>query len=139
MFYMFFCKLCSVAIVRLQWKDVAKLHVIFRDFFLLEPNTISDNTQGDCYTLLIYIIVIHDVLYIRIVLYFISIYHIILNKCVWNFCFLELFCSSIRNENIKRPGFYTLQVTRVFSNFPQLKQLNKTKNTCEYSNFLTSC
>ena len=37
-----------------------------------------------------------------------------------------------RNENIKRSRFCTLQVTRVFSNFPQLKQLNKTKNMCEY-------
>ena len=33
-----FCKLSSVAIVRMQWKDIVKFHVIF----LLEPNTISD-------------------------------------------------------------------------------------------------
>ena len=48
------------------------------------------------------------------------------------FLLFETFCSLVRNENIKRPGFYTLQVTRVFSNFPYLKQLNKIKNTCEY-------
>ena len=64
--------------------------------------------------------------------YFISILHVLLKKSVWNFYVLKLFCSLVRNENIKRPGFYTLQVTRVFSNFPQLKQLNKIKNTCEY-------
>ena len=33
------------------------------------------------------------------------------------------------NENIKRPGFYKLHITRVFSNFSQLKQLNEIKNT----------
>ena len=35
-------------------------------------------------------------------------------KCV-EFLFFIIFS---RNENIKRPGFYTLQVTRVLSNFP---------------------
>ena len=71
--------------------------------------------------------------YIKIVLYFIYILHdAILKKNVWSFCFLKLFCSLVRNDNIKRPGCYTLQVTRVFSNFSQLKQLNKIKNTCEY-------
>ena len=38
------------------------------------------------------------------------------------FSFLFPFYSLVRNENIKRPGFYALQVTRVFSNFPQLIQ-----------------
>ena len=47
-----------------------------------------------------------------------------------NFCFLKLFSSLARNENSKRPGFYTLQLARLFSNFPHLKQLNKIKNTC---------
>ena len=62
--------------------------------------------------------------------------HAILKNTVWNFCFLKFFCSFVRNENIKRPVFYTLQVTRVFSNFQQLKQLNKIKNTCECSDLL---
>ena len=53
----------------------------------------------------------------------------VLKKKVWNFCFFKLFCSLVTNENIKRRGFYTLQVTSVFSNSPQLKQLNKIKNT----------
>ena len=43
-----------------------------------------------------------------------------------------LSCSLVRNENIKRPGFYTLHVTRVASNFPELYQLNKINNTFEY-------
>ena len=38
----------------------------------------------------------------------------------------------VRNENIKRPGFYVLPVTGVFSNFPKLKQLSKMKNKCKY-------
>ena len=42
-----------------------------------------------------------------------------------------LFSSLVRNYNIKRPGFYMLQVTKVFSNFPQLKQLSKIKKACE--------
>ena len=55
------------------------------------------------------------------------------------FLIFETFSSLVRNENIKIPGFYTLQVqlvTRIFSNFPQLKQLNKIKITCKYRNLL---
>ena len=60
--------------------------------------------------------------HIKIVLYFISVLHAILKKNVWNFCFLKLFCSLVRNgNNMKRPGFYTLQVT-----FP-LKKLKQNK------------
>ena len=70
------------------------------------------------------------------VLYFISIPHVILKKSVRNFCFLKFFCSLIKNGNTKRPGFYMLLVTRVFLNFPQLKQLNKMKDTCEYCDLL---
>ena len=57
-------------------------------------------------------------------------------KCVEFFFFIILFFFSflVRNENLKTSGFYTLQVTRVFSNFPQLKQLNKIKNICAPSN-----
>ena len=50
------------------------------------------------------------------------------------FYYFFLFCSLVRNENVKRPGFYTLQVTRVFLNLPQLKQLSKVKDTCAPSN-----
>ena len=80
----------------------------------------------------------HFYLYVRhikTVLYFISILHIILKKSVWNFYFF-LFCSLVRNENIKRPGFYTLQVTKVFSNFLQQKQLKTIKYTCEYCDLI---
>ena len=58
---------------------------------------------------------------LKIVLYFISILHVILKESVWNFCFLKLVCSLVKNENSKRPGFYTLLVRGVFSNFPHLK------------------
>ena len=46
----------------------------------------------------------------KILLYFISILHLILKKSVWNFSFLKLFCSFVQIENTKRPGFYTLLV-----------------------------
>ena len=76
-----------------------------------------------------------NVSYIEIVLYFIFILNFIL-KSVWNFSFFFfLFCSLVRNENTKQHGFYTLQVTRVFSNFSQLKQFDK-KNMCEYCDLL---
>ena len=45
---------------------------------------------------------------------------------------LQLFKMKVQ----KRPGFCMLLVTRVFSNFPQLKQLNKIENTCEYCDLL---
>ena len=48
------------------------------------------------------------------------------------FYYFFLFCSLAINQNIKRPGFYTLKLTRVFWNFPQLKELSKIKNTCQY-------
>ena len=38
--------------------------------------------------------------------------------------FFFFFCFLARNENIKRPGFYTLYITRIFSKFPKLKHLN---------------
>ena len=55
--------------------------------------------------------------YIKIVLYFISILHVILKKSMWNVSF-------------------TLQVTTFFSNFLHLKQLSKRKTTCEYCDLL---
>ena len=67
-----------------------------------------------------------------IVLYFYTSCHV--NENRWDFSFIIIFlcCSLVRNYNIKRPGFYTSQVTSVFSNFSQLKKLSKIKNTCEY-------
>ena len=81
--------------------------------------------KGNFHTLLLYkkfyiilaIIVIHmmcNVSHIKIVLYFISILHVILKKRVRNFCFLKLFCSSVKNQNTKKTGFYTLLVARIF-------------------------
>ena len=40
-------------------------------------------------------------------------------KCL-EFFFFIIFGYLARNENIKRPSFYSLQVTRAFSSFPQL-------------------
>ena len=103
------------------------------------------NAKGNFYTLLLYktFCIIFDTIVIHILC--ICIIHkncIILHfytlwkKRVGNFCFLKLFCSLVKNENTKRPGFYTLLVTRVFLNFPQLKQLNKMKNMCKYCDLL---
>ena len=121
--------------------EVPTWQTIFQTFLLR-------NTKGNFDTLLLYkkfCIILHRyhsytyhmymfLSYIKIVLYFISIIHVILRKSVCNFAFLLFFSFLIlvRNENIKRSSFYTLQVTWIFSNFPQLKQLNKIKNTCEY-------
>ena len=70
-----------------------------------------------------------------IILHFYASCHI-KGKCVEFFLSFFLSCSLVRNENLKRPGFNTLQVTRIFPNFPQLKQLNKIKNTYKYYDFL---
>ena len=51
---------------------------------------------------------------------------IIVMHMIWKFC------SLVKTEKTQRPGFYAKLVTTDFSNFPQLKQLNKIKNTCEY-------
>ena len=71
-----------------------------------------------------------------IVLHFYTSCHI--KEKRWKFCFF--FCSLVRNENIKRASFYPVQqvqqAIRVFSNFPQLKQLNKIKNPCQYCDLL---
>lgn len=42
----------------------------------------------------------------------------------------------VRNKKIKRSGFCILQLTRVFMNVLQLKQLRKIKYMCEYCLFL---
>ena len=117
--------------------NVPKGVPIFQTFFL-------QNAKGNFYNLLLHekvyiildIIVMHMIVYvsyIKTALYFISILHVILKKSVE---FSKLFCSLDENENTKRPGFYTLLVTRVFSNFLQLKQLNKTNNAFEYCDLL---
>ena len=54
--------------------------------------------------------------------------HDILKKNLRNFWFfLKLFCSIVKNENTKRPGFYTLLVTRVFSNLSSTKITKQNK------------
>ena len=65
---------------------------------------------------------------ICVMLYFYTSCHI-KEKCVEFFFFIIFVFFALQSEiKIKRPGFYTLQVTRVSSNFPQL-QLSKIKNT----------
>ena len=71
------------------------------------------------------------------ILHFYSLLHVMLKKNVRNFCFLKVFCYLNKSENTKRPGFYTLQVTKVFLNFPQLKQLSKMKNKKLYCDFVS--
>ena len=103
------------------WRtNVPKSVPIFQTFLLR-------NAKGNFYTLLLYkkFYIILDIILIHIMC--VCIVHI---NCIILY-FLKLFCSLDGNGNIKTPGFYTLQVTRVFSNVPQLKQLNKIKNTCE--------
>ena len=54
----------------------------------------------------------------RIILHFYIACHI-KEKCA-EFLFFWKFWFLVKNENTKRPGFYTLLVTSFFSNFPQL-------------------
>ena len=95
------------------------------------------NAIGNFYTLLLYkkFYIILDIMLLRmciciahkncIILPFCTSWHL-KDKCA-EFLLSETFFSLVRNENnIKEPGFYTLQVTRVFSNCP-LKQLKQNK------------
>ena len=88
------------------------------------------NAKGNFYTLLLYkkfyiildVIVIHNICICIVHKNYIILHfelYAMLKKSVLDFLFsLFLFSSLFRNENIKRPGFYALQVTRVFMNFP---------------------
>ena len=80
------------------------------------------NAKGNFYTLLLYkkFCIILDIIIIHIHIMCLCVVNV---NCVILYL-LKHFCSVDRNGNIKRPGFFTLQVTRVFSNFPQLKQSN---------------
>ena len=106
--------------------------------------------KGKFYTLLLYkrfyiildIIVTH-VICVCIVYKNYIIFHLytschVKEKCVEFFYFYYLlrFCFLVRNESIKRPFFLYVTNKGVFSNFPQLKQLNKIKNTCKYCDLL---
>ena len=127
----------------------AKRHANFSNWFVNLPTFLLRNDKGNFYTLLykkFYIIL--DVIVIHIVC--ICIVHknyIMLHlytSCHIKEQYVELFlfyhffpfCFLVRNENIKKPGFYTLQVKSNFSNFPLLKQLNKIKTTCKYCDLL---
>ena len=124
-FYVPTCKkTCRRALRRSNiwtWRaNVPKSVLVFQTFLLR-------NAKGNFYILLLYkkFYIILDIL---IHIMCTCIVHI---NCIILY-FLKLFCCLVRNGNIKRPGFYALQAKRAFSNFPQLKQLNKIKNTREY-------
>ena len=108
--------------------NVRKGGPIFQTFLL-------QKAKGNFYTLLLYkkFYIVPDIIIIPIIcicivhtnciiLYFYTSCYI-KEKCVEFFFFIIFFffCFLVRNGNIRRPGFYTLHVTRVFSNFPQLK------------------
>ena len=90
---------------------------IFQTFLL-------QNAKGNFYILLLYkeFYIMLDIILIHIM--GICMVHI---NCIVLY-FLKLFCSLVRDGNIKRLSFYTLQVTSFFSNFPQPRRLNKMKN-----------
>ena len=109
-------------------------------------SVLLQNAKGNFCTLLLYkkFCIILDIVVIHIIC--ICIVHkncVILHlytscriKVCGIFVFLKLFCSLVKNENTKRSGFYRLPVTRVFLDFPPLKQLKKMKNKCEYCDLL---
>ena len=121
---------CQCAIRRanvLTWRaNVPKRVSIFQTFLL-------QYAKGNFYSLLLYkkLYILLDIIVIRTIC--ISIVH---KSCIilhfYTSCHITFFhfCSLVRNKNMKRRGFYTLQVTRVFS--PQPKQLSNMKNTCKH-------
>ena len=94
--------------------DVPKVPIL--KHFLLR------NSKRNFYTLLYKkCYIIRDIIVIHIMCICIAHKNCIIFH-VWIFFFF--ICSLVRNENIR--------FSRVSSNFPQLKQLIKIKNTCEY-------
>ena len=63
-------------------------------------------------------------MYIKFVLYFISILHVILEKSVRNFCFLKLFCYSVKKQKYKKTWF--LYITSI-KGFLKLSSAKTTK------------
>ena len=69
-----------------------------------------------------------NVSHIRIVLYFISIRHVILKKIVPNFFFfLKLFCSLVKNENTKKTWFLYVTSNKGFLEFSSAKTTKQNK------------
>ena len=90
------------------WRSIVPKSVpIFQTFLLRNVKEIS---KGNFYTLLLYkkFYIMLDIILIHIMCICIVYINCII-LYIW-----KLFCSLDRNGNIKRPGFYTLQVTRVF-------------------------
>ena len=126
----------------LTWRaHIPKSMPIFQIFLL-------GNAKGNFYTLLLHekFYFILDIIYIQIMCIcmvhenfirfhlYTSWYH--LQEICMEFLLFETFLLFSYKWKYKNPGFYTVQVTKVFSDFSQLKQLNKIKNTCEYYGLL---
>ena len=77
------------------------------------------------------------VLQIKIVLYFLSILHVILTKSVELFFFLELFWSSVRNENTCNK-YCKITSDKDFLNFSTAK-ITKQNKDYTYNNFGGEC
>ena len=93
------------------WRASMPKSVPIYETFLLQ------NAKGNFYISLLYkkFYIMLDIILIHIMR--ICIVHL---NCIIQY-FLKLFCSLVRDGNIKRLGFYMLQVRRVFSNFPIAK------------------
>ena len=129
----------NFACQRVNWCDNVPKDITMFQIFLLR------NTKGGFYTLLLYKKLLHYTWYIIITTHSISVCNIHKNCIILNFynschikencaenLFFETFLFFVGNENIERPSFYTLRVTRAFSHFPMLKQQNEMKNMYEY-------
>ena len=109
----FYVTTCQRAIKRVKvstWRsNVPKGMPIFQTFLLR-------NAKGSFYTLLLYkkLYVYVYVSYIKVVLYFISILHVILRKVCGIYAFWKFFALWLKKQ---RPGFYMLQVTSAFLEF----------------------
>ena len=83
------------------------------------PIFLLQNAKGNFNTLFLhkkFYIILDIIGYIYkncIILHFYTSCHI-KEKCAQFLFFLKLFCSLVKNENTKRPGFYILLVTRFF-------------------------
>ena len=109
---------------------------------------LTECAKGNFYTLLLYekfyiilaIIVTHMMCICIahkncIILHFYTSCHI--KEKSAEFCFLKLFCSSVKNENTKKNWFLYITSNKSFLEIPQLKQ--RIRYTCKYCNTCKYC
>ena len=126
----------------LTWRaHIPKSMPIFQTFLLR-------NAKGNFYTLLLHekFYIILDIIYKQIICICMVLGNFVRLHLYTSWCHLKEICVEFLlfetfllfsyKSKYKNPGFYAVQVTKVFSNFSQLKQLNKIKNTCEYYGLL---